>query len=562
MKLVKIKLTSFKNFKSQTFEFGDQNLLIGKNGVGKSAIKDAILFLLFNRTADGSLADSSKFIAYGSPKCEVEATFDNGMIIRRERTEKSTRITHLDNSQSMEDSGITQRELESMVPSFQIFNAVFNVGSFMTLDDKEKRDLILSFTSPVDKMSIYLQAGGKKELIERYKLNLDDCKSTHKMLLHNRKLLSDDITLNLGQLSILAEPIAIPEATKKDVSNEILELEEAVKAYSKYEKDKAVFVRDQRAAESQDIINQDAEKTITELTAQITMAKVPSREVANGIQNEIKNLQDKIKHYELLPEEAVCPSCDQTIPDTHRHLVGEEIAKAKATIATLSASLADEMEKFNDDMLASEKDNELIRKIEQEKAKIRKVVHPKEITEVAKPNIKHFDELRAEQSAFISEKQYIEKIQADEVARETRFESVTKKIEKTRFVIKDLDILIPIFSPGGITSIEMRVKIVPVNTVLNKYLLRSEIILQELLKNGLDTKEVFNIKVDGQDYKKLSTGERLKVDIAISEMLDELSGYQVGMKFVDNGESIDHDPKISPQSFIAKVTVDNQLKII
>jgi chromosome segregation ATPase len=562
MKLVKLKLTSFKNFVSQEFEFGDKNILTGKNGVGKSAIKDAILFLLFNRTADGSLADSSKFISYGQPKCEVEATFDNGMIIRRERTEKSTRITHLDDSQSMEDSGITQRELESMVPSFQIFNTVFNVGSFMMLDDKEKRDIILSFTNPVDRMAIYNQSGGKPEWIERYKLNIEDCKATHKMLLHNRKLISDDITSCLGQLSILSEPIEIPKATKEDVSSKISDLEVAVKEYAKYEKDKAVFIRDKRAAESQEAINQDAKKTIDELAKKITAAKMPSRDVANGLQNEISNLQAKIRHYELLPKEALCPSCDQTIPDTHRHLVGEEITKAKTELGTLTSLLADEMEKYNNAISAVTTDNELIQKMTREEARIRKVIHPKDIVEVPKPNTKLFEELREMQGAFVAEKQYIEKLMADEVARQTRFDSITNKIGKAKSIIKDLDVLLPIFSPGGITSVEMRVKVVPVNNVLSKYLRKSEIKLQELLKNGLDTKEVFDIRVDGREYKRLSTGERLKTDIAISEMLDELSGYQVGMKFVDNGESIDHIPEISPQSFIANVTQDTQLKII
>lgn len=95
--------------------------------------------LLFNCTS-GSTADSTKFIKRNHPKCVVEAEFDDGMILRRERT-KGTRITHLDNSQSLEDSNITQRELESMIPSQKIFLSVFNIGYFMTLDYKQKETL-------------------------------------------------------------------------------------------------------------------------------------------------------------------------------------------------------------------------------------------------------------------------------------------------------------------------------------------------------------------------------------------------------------------------------------
>ena len=562
MKLVRLKLTQFKNFSSSEFVFRDHNLLIGKNGAGKSAIKDAIIFLLYNRTADGSLSDSSKFIAYNQPKCEVEAEFDNGMIIRRERTEKTTRITHIDNSQSLEDSTITQRELESMIPSFQIFNCVFNVGSFMSLDDKEKRDIVLSFTKPVDKKAIYIQLGGKDEWIERYKLNIDDCKFTHKMLLHNKKLLVDDVTMSLGKVSVLSQPIDIPEPEKEDVSDKIAELESSIKEFNKFEKDKAVYIRDKRAAENQEVLNEESKKKIETLKESITGKVRPSQERRHSLQNEISRLEMKVIKYAKFPNEALCPSCEQVIPDTHRHLVSEEVEHAKEKIAKLKNEISEEIKKI--DLLEKEYQSEqdTIRSIEVLESSIKEVSYPKEIAVVSKPNVKLFDELKKQQTEYLAEQQYIKRLQSDEIERQNSFQSLMDKIEKSKAVIKDIEVLIPIFSHIGMPSMEMKIKVVSVNTILQKYIPKSQIETLELLKNGMDTREVFDIRINGKEYKKLSTGERLKTDIAISETLDELSGFQVGMKFVDNGECIDHDPKISPQSFIAKVTVDNQLKII
>lgn len=562
MKLLRLKLTSFKNFDLQEFQFGNTNLLIGKNGAGKSAIKDAILFLLFNRTSDGSLADSSKLIAHGAPKCIVEGEFEDGMIIRRERSEKGTKITYLDNSQALEDSNITQRELESMIPQFHIFNAVFNVGSFMLLDDKEKRKMVMELVPDVDRMLIYGELGGLIEWIERYKLNVNDAPLTYKMLLANRRKFTDDITTYLGQISMLAEPIVIPEVTRTDVSAEIETLRQDIASYNKFETEKAVYVRDKRLAESQDVINEEVTKEIEILNESLTGAKPYESDSIEKISSRISVLTDKISDYESIPEEAVCFTCNQNIPDEYRHLVAQEIERAREELVRLSFEYKEEKKKIEDAEQLVFNDEKNKNTLNIAKSRLKKVVHPIEPTVVKKPDIDRWNTLHEKQAKFLAEEQYIKKLNEDETQRQERFQDISDKIEKARKIVSDLELLIPIFAPTGLASSEMRQKIVPINYILKKWVPDATIETLELLKNGLETKEVFKLMLGDKEYKKLSTGEKLKLDIAISEMLDEMSRYKVKMKFVDNGECIDHDPKINPQSFIAKVTGDPLLKII
>jgi hypothetical protein len=55
----------------------------------------------------------------------------------------------------------------------------------------------------------------------------------------------------------------------------------------------------------------------------------------------------------------------------------------------------------------------------------------------------------------------------------------------------------------------------------------------------------------------------MKVDIAISKLLDKLSGQETNMFFIDHQESITGElPKLEGQIFYAKVSEDKNLKLI
>lgn len=562
MKILKLKLSSFKNFDTKEFIFGDNNIITGKNGVGKSTIKDAIIFLLFNCTPDGSTADSTKFIKRNHPKCVVEAEFDDGMILRRERTEKGTRITHLDNSQSLEDSNITQRELESMIPSQKIFLSVFNIGHFMTLDYKEKRDLVLSFTKSVDKKQIYLDSGGSIDFLEKFNLSLDDCKSSHKSLLERRKTTNESFIKSNGEIEALSTKIEIPEQKYKDVSEEISLIEKDIFAYSKFEKDLAVYNLKEKSFNETEKKNARLKARMKELQESATRKVAPSKNVIDQLKSDIHLLESKIKQYESLPEEANCSTCGQNIPESHRHLVAEEIKKARTEIESIQKKLGKEEEDFSNKMIEFEKFKRAETEFQVCKNQLKKVLKPEPIVEIEKPDTEKYKSLKTKQGEFVAEKRYIEKLTADEAERQNKISEITSYQNNLQEILREVEKHIPIFSPGGVPSIEMRVKVVGINSILNKYLPKSEIITLEVLKNGLDTKEVFTLMVDGKEYKKLSTGERLKADIAIGATLEELSDNQVGMRFVDNAESIDHEPELIIQSFLAKVTDDKNLQVI
>jgi hypothetical protein len=123
--------------------------------------------------------------------------------------------------------------------------------------------------------------------------------------------------------------------------------------------------------------------------------------------------------------------------------------------------------------------------------------------------------------------------------------------------INILNKLKEIFSPSGIPAEEMRIKMKPIMEMFNKFIPNAKIETLKLLKSGLDSKEIFEISVDGKDYSRMSLGEKTRIDIALSQIIDDLSKNIVSMFFLDNAEILDETPKIKPQFFIAKVTNNN-----
>ncbi len=105
MKIYRLKLENFKSHKDRELKFGNKNLIIGENGVGKSSIFHAILFSLFGKQAlpyiNASSISSLIRHGYSNMKVEIEL-IDNNVKYLIERSannsgESDARIYRIDN---------------------------------------------------------------------------------------------------------------------------------------------------------------------------------------------------------------------------------------------------------------------------------------------------------------------------------------------------------------------------------------------------------------------------------------------------------------------------------
>lgn len=547
-----IKLKNFKKFEELELSLNNKNFIEGKNGEGKSTIRDAIFFCFYGRTSDGSLSDSTKYIKDGKVKCLVEIEFEKdnqNYIVRRERTDNQTRITLLDGSQSEEDSVITQRELESIIPNYELMQNVFHIGYFMSLSDMEKREFLIKLTPEIDKKKIYFDLGGTQELLDKYCLENFESGIHNRLLKFNRE--NDSELTRLNVLIKNSIPIEIPKMEIEDPSDEFNKIKEEYKKYILLKNEWEMFNKDVETEKQNKEYNNNIQNEIDNIT--IKNIEKPSTLKLEALIKQKNGLQPTIS----IPENK-CPTCLQEISIEHKNKVDAVNNIRLKNIAAVSEAIDSERKRISNDETTYAENEAKKRKIENLKNSFKNIKVPiapaEKLTEFDVNKEKYIEE---KYKKYQSEKSRIEILRQQE---NERMKNNTDMINSREIIIKkieEINKLLPIFSNNGIPAKEIELKLDPIISEFKKLLPECRIELVEMLKNGLGTKEVFNIYYNDIEYAKMSTGEKIRVDIAISQIIDELSGRQVGVYFLDNSESIDEIPTIKEQYFIAKVNNKN-----
>lgn len=565
MHIKKMQLINFKDFDKKEFTFDEINQIEGKNGSGKTTILDAIFFCFYNRTADGNLSGVTKHIKKGEMKATVAIELSDGRKIIRERTKTNTRISLVDGSQSTMDSVISQRDLESFIPDFDIFQSIVNVGSFMSQPDKKRREMLMKLTKPVDRKEIFLGMGGKEPQINLYNLDLGNVGNAYtrvrKDFKRNQELIAEARAI-IGE----SESIIIPEIKGKDYSKDLAELVEKGKEIAKNETLWQTYKRDLKRKEEIKKSNNSIKEAIKVLE-KVIGKKTFDAEIET-LERQISTLKDQINKSSALvsnvftlPEKNSCPTCSQEISKDFRAEMDEASRSYIEEENNRIKKFQEALKKKEAEMSLLRSNKEIIDGAIQDKklkeASLRPLPNPK------KPEVEEMsaDDLRKKHME-LSEKQreYQESLSRHNQALEMEKERKEKIKEKKEYLTKlakeneDLQFLISILSPKGLPSEEMKRKLEPIMEVFNKFLPTAKIVTLEPMKNGMEYKEVLKIEVSGKNYNKMSLGESKKVDIVLSQIINKFDGSGVDMFFLDNAESIDHEITMSPQAFIAKVT--------
>ncbi|HFC76784.1 MAG TPA: hypothetical protein ENJ27_00990 [Candidatus Moranbacteria bacterium] len=454
----------------------------------------------------------------------------------------------------MSDSQVAQRDIESIIPKYEEFQAVFNVGFFMKLPDKEKRNFILNLTKKIDKEELFYKLGGKKSDIKKYQIDFsDNIKDRILTLGNNAKQSLEKAEIELRSLNYMDIP---DDEIVDDVSPELIRAKDTLKKRLESKRKREQWKEQYNLIKDKIKKNDEIKKRIEEL--KVVGIEKPSRDKITKLEVEYEKLKTKI----AIPKRQKCPVCFRNINDDVKKKIEGINQKNKIKANKLKEQIKKLQEKYNDEMVIYNADQDAKREIEYLKNQIQDVKLPEKpkYELINEKNLKNLRE-KIEKLEQIDIKNRIAKEKVLQAKQHNeKLDKIKKKLERIIEInsekIIDLRRLYKIFSPDGIPAEEMRLKLKPIRNKFRKLIPTLEINTVKKMKDGLNTKEVFEITVDGKEYNKLSTGEKTKVDIAISVVIDNMLKQKIGIYFIDNAETLDSIPEITKEGqwFISKVS--------
>jgi DNA repair exonuclease SbcCD ATPase subunit len=519
-----LQLKNFKGFDDVIINLTQKNILSGKNGAGKSAIKDAIIFALYNRTPDGSAQKTDTFIKRGTPVAEVSLELESGHKISRKRSEKASTVNFIDFSQSEEDARVAQRDLEgTAIPLFERFVNVFLPGYFMQTDEKEQRAFIMSLTPPIDRKALFLKAGGDEKMCLKYEIDCEDWNEAFAIAKRERlelKKIKDESAAKIDYIEEQIGKFPKKESSYGELEQSLYSVREAIKA-------KKAWIDFHAKSEALGPIhekNEAIKKELNELDKiDIKIPEGPNRDILNRLEAAIKMLPTV--HIPV----GTCPSCRQMVQVEHRDFIenlNKENAKKRAV---LEKEWTEEEAKYN--TLSRERENALkaTRELSAKKYVVKAGII--EITPLSEPSL---DEPKETLDALVEE----ERATSTLMEHMRSLDDMKRKLMNARTEHEEVDSLAKLFSPSGLPSIEAAEKKKPIEEAIKKFFPTAEIILMRLLKNGMEYKDTFDIEISGKPYSRLSSGEQKKLDFALSLVFDDFL-KEVGMVFVDDADLVD-----------------------
>lgn len=240
IKLLSMHIQNFKGCKDRAIEFGQTTRITGDNGVGKSTVFDAYLWLLFDKNSKGvtnfavrPLTESGETINNIEISVEATISVDNDEYkLRKTQKQKWVKKRGTDtrefqgNVNEFDINGYpkSQKEFKEFISGIvneEVFPLISNPAAFTSLPWKEQRDILMQFVGDVSDVGIAETFGEKYlKLIPELKIaNTDDIL---------KKYTKAKNTLNKDMVEI---PARIDEASKQLVIADVgaLEVEKAAK---------------------------------------------------------------------------------------------------------------------------------------------------------------------------------------------------------------------------------------------------------------------------------------------------------------------------------------------
>jgi len=568
VKFVSLEINNFMSFEHAEVPLADKGFVlvegvnkddptVDSNGSGKSAIAEALLWVLFDRTARGIKAD--EIIKRGSKKAQVKVEFTvdgKPFIVTRERT-KGKPVARV-----VSDKDLTphdQREVNDLITSILgigfdqfLLMVVFSQGfdtRFSSMSDTERKELLESYLG----IEVYEQA----KLLAATEVKAH--KEEKNAVTYNiAKLETQLVTLQNHVLSVLEAK----EKAEKEAKEELVNLEAKIALQAK-----AVAAASQPLAGMESSLT-EAKALVSEAKATTSVAKSSvelERTEVNAIAGRISKGQGMVaqlrSNIHLLKNKKVedtCPTCKQSLPvDSVQEVLNhnlEEIATSEAKcqeyeglLMELEIRLQEANEKLESakaslkecEQFVAEREatvNKLQLAYMQQKSEVQQqkalLEAYTEQHKAKRPTAEHFDVLLAEANEKTA-------------ASAEELEDSKSKLVTVEAYVHEYEYWESAFDPTGVRSVILRNAINSLNEILAKLcgtVTGNSFMVQLSSTKELKSKKEAVNKIDilvtpDGSYKSSSGGERRKIDLilntAVSMFAKSMSGFSTNILVAD-----------------------------
>lgn len=561
MKFLEVTMRNFRVYeKEQKVELDKQGLVavqgvnkdsngFRSNGAGKSSFLEAIIYCLYGKLSDGKTGDSVINNKVGN-NMKVTFTFsikDNVYRIERYRKDKDFKnktLLFLNDKEITKSSvkltneaieEITHLKLETLLNS--IMFGLGNKVKFTEATDKDKKEILEGIAN----ISIYKQAYDvAKEELDEVKEKINNLTNQSQVIQTRLDGYNSQKALYLSQkdqydkyLSQLDNNVL---TTKNDFEafmseNSLHSIEELEDNYYSIEEDKKVI----QAKLANMSNNSQAQQKYASIQQQVQYDEQQSSTLTSDIQDKKEKI---LKLYNS--DNPVCEYCGSELDVEHKKkeiirlgdIIKDDTSKLTALTTSITASKKD-MKELEPVILQEQKDkesyNQNLKLLNDYNTKQNALVSMSNTAKALKKDIESAKAEKAnpQQFTLTSDKQ----LDTDIANAKNDLKNMQELLEKHKQEQKDLEDVEAVYSNKGVISHVLDLVMPYINEQANYYLseltdnsIHIDIDTQSEAKNG-NVSEKLNIKVDnlngGNEYSLNSTGEKKRIDLAISLALQD-----------------------------------------
>ncbi|MBE6070026.1 MAG: hypothetical protein E7211_20410 [Clostridium lundense] len=558
LQLRQIEMKGFKPYKDvKVVCFSENTVIEGDNGQGKSSIGDAITYAFLGTGANGLENAGSKLLNNESKDMYVILMFEvdgeEHILTRAKKGSKSDLI--------LDTNSIGQVELMNWIKQKELFLSIFNPDYFAGLAPKDQKELLQKYLGEISFDEVIKEMGSEGQAL------IDDCFMVPQLYIErkreeikdteNRENYLRGFIDGIGEVDIPVEKVFNGEEKLSSLKESLDKLNARPTQLHdiSWQVTKQNELNSQLNALSNEKYYLEHNSNVLDEEKQIASKKLE--------RERLLNLHSSLKSQLQLIKTVSCPKCgevfeaDRGAKDGIQKQINEVVSQGK-TIASEVLDLQEILDKKKSEYEVELKNK--LSQIDRKIADIQQEIQGIDISTLQAENDKHFNKLQAKRADIQKQIQERANEKHDIDNFNMHRQQLIEQNEKNKQAVEDAKAELSTFEPLR-TKLNQDIerakkfnstKLKMQGEFIGQFLDKVNIQFQKIVKSTGEVKDDFKLQYEGKDFNLLSTSERIKAGLEISNLLMNATGY-IYPVFVDNAESIVDIPQLETQMIAAKV---------